>query len=493
MHEARRIDPTFRSRKPRVEPDIPVTGPPSEDEARAEPARDWRAEIDAAIDEMNGRYFVATMGGRGVIASMTRDDTLGRERLVFSGPRDVKLLYNHRHYLVGFTRKGGEIWRDLGTAWIEHPRRWTFDRIALLPKGPTPPGVFNLWRGFGVKPAEGDWPLLGKHLLEVVCDGDRGHYDYLLGWCAYCVQHPDRQAEVAVVLRGEKGTGKGTVGQVLAHIFRDHALHVVHSRHLTGHFNAHLVDALLLFLDEAFWGGDKQGEGVLKALVTEPSVMIEPKGFDPFAMPNRLKILMASNNDWVVPATADERRYFVLDVGNQKRGDLAYFDRLHEALDEGEVAAFLAHLLAMDLSGFKVRAVPTTRGLNRQKLVGTDSVTAFWNDCLREGVILGEGGTSWPDDVVTQVLHACYLEHARDHGERHPVSDARMVERLEELWAGCDVRQVRPRAPAGESCRPRRYTLASLERHREAFLKAMRIAPDQHTWPADGEADDGSD
>ena len=33
--------------------------------------------------------------------------------------------------------------------------------------------------------------------------------------------------------------------------------------------------------------------------------MIEPKGVDPFPMPNRLKILMASNNDWVVPASAD--------------------------------------------------------------------------------------------------------------------------------------------------------------------------------------------
>jgi hypothetical protein len=288
------------------------------------------------------------------------------------------------------------------------------------------------------------------------------------------------------VLRGEKGTGKGTVGQVLARIFRDHALHVVHSRHLTGHFNAHLVDTLFLFLDEAFWGGDKQGEGVLKALVTERSVMIEPKGFDPFAMPNRLKILMASNNDWVVPATADERRYFVLDVSDQKRGDLAYFDRLHQALDEGRGRGLPRPPPRHGPVGLQGPRGAHTRGLNRQKLVGADSVTAFWNDCLREGVILGEGGTSWPADVVTQVLHACYLEHARDHGERHPLSDARMVERLEELWAGCEVRRTRPRAPAGETSRPQRYALASLERHREAFLKAMRSRRTSTSGPRTG-------
>jgi hypothetical protein len=66
---------------------------------------------------------------------------------------------------------------------------------------------------------------------------------------------------VAVVLRGLKGTGKGMVGQLLMGIFRDHALHITHSKHLVGNFNAHLVDALFLFLDEAYWAGDKQDEG----------------------------------------------------------------------------------------------------------------------------------------------------------------------------------------------------------------------------------------
>ena len=84
------------------------------------------------------------------------------------------------------------------------------------------------------------------------------------------------------------------VGQMLMRIFRDHSLHITHRKHLVGNFNAHLVDALFLFLDEAFWAGDKQGEGTLKALITERTLMIEPKGVDSFQMPNRLKILMAS-------------------------------------------------------------------------------------------------------------------------------------------------------------------------------------------------------
>jgi hypothetical protein len=95
-----------------------------------------------------------------------------------------------------------------------------------------------------------------------------------------------------------------------------------------GNFNAHLLDTLLVFADESFWAGDKQGESVLKALITEPVVMIERKGVDPCPASNRLKLIMASNAEWVVPATADERRFFVLDMSSVRTGDRTYFRAL---------------------------------------------------------------------------------------------------------------------------------------------------------------------
>jgi putative methionine-R-sulfoxide reductase with GAF domain len=60
--------------------------------------------------------------------------------------------------------------------------------------------------------------------------------------------------------------------------------------------------------------GDKAGESVLKALITEPVISIERKGFDVVQVRNCLHIIIASNSDWVVPAVADERRFCVLDV-----------------------------------------------------------------------------------------------------------------------------------------------------------------------------------
>ena len=167
------------------------------------------------------------------------------------------------------------------------------------------------------------------------------------------------------MLRGLKGTGKGMVGQMLMRIFRDHSLHITNSKHLVGNFNAHLVDALFLFLDEAFWAGDKQGEGTLKALITERTLMIEPKGVDSFQMPNRLKILMASQQR--LGGAGLGRRAPLLRarrVRTRGRATSAYFTQLAAAIEGDELAAFLDYLLKLDLTDFDQQ----TRGFRAGQL-----------------------------------------------------------------------------------------------------------------------------
>ena len=68
------------------------------------------------------------------------------------------------------------------------------------------------------------WPRLFDHIHEVVCHGSVKLSDYLLGWMAHMVQHPDRQGEVAVVMRGGEGTGKGTLECIVAFARATHAL-----------------------------------------------------------------------------------------------------------------------------------------------------------------------------------------------------------------------------------------------------------------------------
>jgi hypothetical protein len=41
-----------------------------------------------------------------------------------------------------------------------------------------------------------------------------------------------------------------------------------------GRFNSHLKNAILIFADEAIWGGNKREVGALKALITEPKLIV---------------------------------------------------------------------------------------------------------------------------------------------------------------------------------------------------------------------------
>jgi phage/plasmid-associated DNA primase len=302
---------------------------------------------------------------------------------------------------------------------------------------------------------------------------------------ARCAQHPDRHAEVAVVLRGVKGTGKGMIAQIMARILANHSLHITHSRHLVGNFNAHLVDALFLFLDEAFWAGDRAGEGTLKALITERSLMIEPKGIDPFMMPNRLKIMIASNEDWVIPASADERRYFVLDVSDSRRGDRMYFTELAQAIEGQELQALLHHLLTLDLMSFDFRNPPHTEGLNKQKLASGDSFAKFWYDCLCNGVIMRSGEEEWPERIQVDLLYAAYLDYAKDHGDRYPLTSIKMAERLGKLMPDGNLRRRRPQAKDDSGFRPREYIIPLLDAARVSFEQAMNMDSTHHTWPED--------
>ncbi len=84
-------------------------------------------------------------------------------------------------------------------------------------------GRLNLWRGFGVEPKPGEWPLLRRHILDVLCSGNKEHARYMARWIAWGVQNPIKQSEVALVLGGDKGTGKGKFLRLLCRLFGTHA------------------------------------------------------------------------------------------------------------------------------------------------------------------------------------------------------------------------------------------------------------------------------
>jgi Family of unknown function (DUF5906) len=250
------------------------------------------------------------MAGKAVVYAPIIDPILRRRyynRITFE---DLKRLYLNRRFEVGRNRRGDPIIKDAASIWLQHPdRRQFINGVTFDPSGRSEPGTLNLWQGFAVKPVPGDWSLMREHIFEVICDRDEIRYSYLISWLARMVQNPAAQGEVAVVMKGGEGTGKGTLAKAVLHLLGQHGLAISNARHLTGNFNAHLHDCIFLFADEAFFAGDKQHVGVPKSLITEPYLTIEGKYQNAIQTPNFLHLMMASNEEWVIPAGLDARRF----------------------------------------------------------------------------------------------------------------------------------------------------------------------------------------
>lgn len=330
--------------------------------------------IDPALREMNDRHAViGSQGGKCFIIEEQDDPVLNRSRLVKQGFDHFRNRYMNRTIDLGEKkdRKGnvvGRVEMPLGEWWLRHPKRRQYETIVFSP-GRDVPGSYNLWRGFGCEPRPGDCSLFLNHIRDIVCGGVEDYYRFYIGWMADCVQNPGRPAESNILMHGKQGCGKSIVPELFGRVFGRHYMMVNNSRLVTGRFNAHLRDVVLLFADEAFFAGNKQDSDILKAIITSKELVVEEKNHTPEVHPNFLHLMMATNKDWAINAEFGDRRNFVLNVLPDKIGDRAYFDAMVKQMESGGYEALLHHLLTYDLKAAKWdrRDVPKTDALRNQQ------------------------------------------------------------------------------------------------------------------------------
>ncbi len=341
--------------------------------------------------ELNKRYSViGDIGGKCLVLSFVPGKADRNLKVPsFQSFKSFAERFGNRYVKVGKGEAAES--KPLGAYWLKWPGRESYEGIDLVPNGPRvlENGALNLWGGFGATAALGDWSLMRQHICEVLAAGDPEAAQYIIKFAAWAVQHPGERAEVALVFRGGKGSGKGTFANALVRIFGQHGLQVFNSKHLVGAFNGHLRNCLLLFADEAFWAGDRQGESTLKGMLTERVLVIEQKGIDAVLWENRLHVIMAANADWVVPASHDERRFAMFNVSDARVGDEAYFTDLHEELNGPGLGAMLFDLLRVDLGGWHPRRIIKTEALRAQKEQSLKPLDEWWEGLLQEGKIYG--------------------------------------------------------------------------------------------------------
>lgn len=394
------------------------------------------------LQQLNDRHAVIeSLAGKCVTIEEVEEPVAEgkwRSRLVIQSFADFKNRYMNQFVEVG-QKKEGPVFESAGVWWLKSPHRRQYHGLTFAP-GRDVEGFYNLWRGFAVQSIAGDCSMYLTHLRDVICRGNAEHFNYLIGWMARAVQYPDSPGQVAVVLRGAQGTGKSFFAKVFGSLFGRHFLQVSDPKHLVGSFNAHLRDCVVLFGDEAFFAGDKSHESVLKTMITEESMQIERKGFDVEQSPNYTHLIMASNSQWVVPAGANERRFFCLDVGTQHRQDSDHFAAIANQMESGGKEALLEFLLNHDLTEFEVRTVPHTEALRDQKHMTRDAVESWWYGKLLDGHQIGDDPL-WRNELVCDDLHKDFVAWASDFAIKHRVTPSQIGQFLKRLCPGLSRRQ----------------------------------------------------
>jgi Family of unknown function (DUF5906) len=284
------------------------------------------ATLDDAMAMMNGQHaIIENVGGKSVIACWEPSQIHPERRvIVFQNEESFLLRYSNRSVTVETHDASGGISfsrKKLGEWWLGHRDRLQFRGVTFLPGGAeVVANNLNLWQGWGVDPRKGDWSLIRRHIENVIAGDNAEYADYVIRWNAWSIQNPAAQAEVAVVLIGPKGAGKGTLVRCLQRIFGAHAFQVTSREEVIGKFNGHLQDCELFIADEAYWGGDKRCVGRLQGMMTEPTLPIERKGIDLIQVPNYLHVIMLAEPGWAIPAGRFERRYAAFAVSEAKRG-----------------------------------------------------------------------------------------------------------------------------------------------------------------------------
>ncbi|MGC8495357.1 MAG: DUF5906 domain-containing protein [Syntrophobacteraceae bacterium] len=406
-----------------------------EGEAARNEVEDVRETIRKKVQELNENHAILRLGGKCFVMNKETDVVFKRPDITFSSPYDFKMFYANQKIWVPGAKGMKAV--GIGELWLEHEERLQFDGLVFSP-GAEVPGCYNLYHGLAVEPRQGSWQKMQEHIYHVICGRDKTIFEYLLAWMADTVQDPGGELPgVSIVMRGGKGIGKGVFARTFGELFGvQHFVHVEHQSHLVGKFNEHLKNALVVFADECFFAGDKQAESTIKRIVTEPTIKIEPKGKSIFTVKNFMRLIIASNECWVVPAGVGERRFLVLDVVNKFLDGMSkreYFEPLYREINNGGKEAMLYDLLGHKYDKGMLRDAPKTDALLDQIEEGMEPEIRFWFYRLKEGTILRTDDRWHEGFVMSDVFHAQFLEFGKSLGKTYLPSPESFIRKIKKI------------------------------------------------------------
>lgn len=462
------------------------------------PHESWLSELEDRVARMNERFALITLGNKIRVTEEAKVEG-GFKKINYILVNEFFWRFANKFIMVPKKTAGGSfLFNDDGTQrveraqlaklWMTHPDRRQYEGEDFMPPGAKiKRGYLNLFQGFAVKPlataVEAAFSYYKELVEDVICQGVKAHSEYVWNWLADMIQRPGAgKPGVALVLHGDRGTGKGTFTSYLIEMLGPHGIQFNSPDYLTSQFNGHLADKLLLVADEAFWCRDTKVNGIIKGLVSEKNTVCQRKGLDTVIMKSFSRLIINTNEEAGVLFGRHERRYFPLQLSNARRQDKKFFTALHRQMASGGLRALFTWLSLRDLRGVNLFEIPKNEYHREQVLMGMREVTRWWFECLERGHI-NELSDEWESECTAEELYQSWKTYATRSGIRFNEHKDVVVKKIFGRTGACPIpKENKTRSAAGNAgIRVRMYTLPPLREARQKLEDHLGL-PDEIAW-----------
>lgn len=360
--------------------------------------------------ELNAKYFKVEMSGK--VVYIKKDDRLG----AWSSFETLLRIYSRNMEAV--------------KKWDKEVKVFNGTTIKYIPGLEEENGKLNLFTDFAIKPKKGNTKIIHDHIKTVICNNNEEYYEAMLNWIANMVQNPHETVRITPVLIGPESAGKGQFVEdlLMNMIGMKYCTAIRNSNSYMNNFNSLFEGKLLIFIDEASFGGSSKESGILKGYIGNSSILIERKGYESYHAPFFGHFIFSSNEKNAVRVGIGNTRYWPLEINgewaySEKKHTpneiKEYFDNYNNCLKNGGREAFFYEMMNRDISQYNRYYVPTTelgKSIIRESL---DKFDSWFFGALFDSV---EEKYNWKysesfisqNKLITNEAYAKYLELCKD-------------------------------------------------------------------------------
>ena len=171
--------------------------------------------------------------------------------------------------------------------------------------------------------------------IRILCNNEENVYNYFVAWIAQMIQYPEVKSN-CIILISKEGAGKGTLMRLFEKMLGESKIFetTTPSRDVWGEFNNRMASAFLVNLNELSKKETLESEGKIKGLITDPFITINNKGTNSYQSQSYHRFFVTTNSEEPMTSKCDDRRKEIIRSSDEKCGDIQYFNKLYNILDD---------------------------------------------------------------------------------------------------------------------------------------------------------------